>query len=48
VYGHHSPEFQRDVAERMSGQNRDRNTVNKRGQATLDTTKIINISGGTK
>jgi integrase len=48
VYGHHSPEFQRDVAERMSGQNRDRNTVNKRGQAGFDVTKIINISGGNK
>jgi len=48
VYGHHSPEFQRDVAERMSGQNRDRNTVNKRGQTGSDTAKIINISGVTK
>jgi integrase len=48
VYGHHHPDFQSDVAARMSGQNRDRNTVNKRGQAATDTTKIINISGGTK
>ncbi len=48
VYGHHHPDFQRDVAEGMSGQNRDRNTVNKRGQAATDTTKIINISGGNK
>jgi integrase len=31
VYGHHHPDFQADVAERMSGQKRDRNTVNKRG-----------------
>jgi integrase len=30
VYGHHHPDFQADVAERISGQNRDRNTVNKR------------------
>ena len=30
VYGHHHPDYQADVAERMSGQNRDRNTVNKR------------------
>jgi integrase len=30
VYGHHHPDFQADVAERMSGQNRDRNAVNKR------------------
>ena len=51
VYGHHHLDFQREAAEavtRSPGQNRDRNTVNKRGQATLDTTKIINISGGTK
>lgn len=48
VYGHHHEEFQRDVAERMSGQNRDRNTVNKRGQNASNTTKIINISGGGK
>jgi integrase len=48
VYGHHHPDFQRDAAEKMSGQNRDRNTVNKRGQSAPDTTKIINISGGSK
>ena len=31
VYWHHHPDFQRDVAERMStGTNRDRNSVNKR------------------
>jgi integrase len=48
VYGHHHPDFQRDVAERMSGQNRDRNTVNKRGQTATDATKIINISGANK
>ena len=48
VYGHHHPDFQRDAAEKMSGQNRDRNTVNKRGQSAPDTTKIINISGGRK
>jgi integrase len=48
VYGHHHPDFQSDVAARMSGQNRDRNTVNKRGQTTTETTKIINITGGSK
>jgi integrase len=48
VYGHHHPDFQSDVAARMSGQNRDRNTVNKRGQAATDTTKIINFTGGRK
>jgi integrase len=44
VYGHHHPDFQRDVAERMSGQKRDRNTVNKNGQAPTNDAKIINIS----
>jgi integrase len=48
VYGHHHPDFQSDVAERMSGQNRDRNPVNKRGQTATETTKIINISGANK
>ena len=52
VYGHHHPDFQRDVAERMSarvpGQNRDRNTVNKRGQTESGVTKIIDISRGGK
>ncbi|WP_424616723.1 site-specific integrase [Bradyrhizobium sp.] len=48
VYGHHHPDFQHDVADGMSGQNRDRNTVNKRGQPASDTTKIINFSGGSE
>ena len=48
VYGHHHPDFQWDVAERMSGQNRDRNTVNKSGQTATDASKIINITGGNK
>jgi integrase len=48
TYGHHHPDFQHDVAEGMSGQNRDRNTVNKRGHGTTDTAKIINISGDYK
>jgi integrase len=44
VYGHHHPDFQRDVAERMSGQKRDRNTVNKRARSATDDAKIINLS----
>jgi integrase len=48
VYGHHHPDFQSDVAERMSGQNRDRNTVNKRASATMNVTKNANYSRGTK
>jgi hypothetical protein len=45
VYGHHHPDFQADVAERLSGQKRDRNTVNKRARLATDDAKIINISG---
>jgi integrase len=48
TYGHHHPDFQADVAERMSGQNRDRNTVNKRGLSTVSMTKNIDLSGGAK
>jgi integrase len=44
VYGHHHPDFQREVAEKVSGQKRDRNNVNKRGQTSPDATKIIDIS----
>ena len=36
--------FQADVAERMSGQNRDRNTVNKRRLTTSNVTKTIDFS----
>ena len=48
VYGHHHPDFQRDVAERMSGQNRDRNTVNKRASEAMNVTKNANYSRGAK
>jgi hypothetical protein len=48
VYGHHHPDFQQDVAERMSGQRRDRNTMNKSGQTATDTPRIINISGANR
>jgi hypothetical protein len=48
VYGHHHPDFQADVAERMSGQNRDRNTMNKRGLSSRNTTKNTVYSGGSK
>jgi integrase len=48
VYGHHHPDFQREVAEKVSGQKRDRNTVNKRGRASPSATKIIDIARGNK
>jgi len=39
VYGHHHPDFQEDVAAKVAGQYRDRNTVNKRGFTLLKSTK---------
>lgn len=48
VYGHHHPDFQHDVAERMSGQNRDRNPVNKSALVATNTTKKANNSRGAK
>jgi hypothetical protein len=48
VYGHHHPDFQSDVAARMSGQNRDRNPVNKTAQVTVNEAKNTNYSRGTK
>jgi integrase len=44
VYGHHHPDFQREVAEKVSGQKRDRNAVNKRGYESPNAAKIIDIS----
>ncbi len=48
VYGHHHPDFQSDVAARISGQNRDRKPVNKTAQVTMNETKNTNNSRGTK
>ena len=42
VYGHHHPDFQEKAAENLAGQNRDRNTVNKRGFTTINATKKAN------
>lgn len=44
VYGHHHPDFQSDVAARMSGQSRDRNPVNKTAQRSTNETKSANYS----
>jgi integrase len=44
VYGHHHPDFQSDVAEKMSGQKRDRNPVNKQRQDGINETKSANNS----
>jgi integrase len=48
VYGHHHPDFQSDVADKMSGQNRDRNPVNKPRQKAMNVTKNANNSRGAK
>lgn len=48
VYGHHHPDYQHDVADKMSGQDRDRNTVNKRASATMNGTKNANYSRGAR
>ena len=44
VYGHHHPSYQVEAAEALSGQKRDRNAVNKKAQASLSETKIIELS----
>jgi integrase len=44
VYGHHHPDFQADVAQKVAGQKRDRYPVNKSGQSRTNATKMINIS----
>jgi integrase len=47
VYGHHHPDFQVDAAEKLAGQFRDRNTVNKAAQTRTNVTKtIVNSKGG--
>jgi integrase len=47
VYGHHHPDFQLDVAVKMSGQKRDSYPVNKRAQMQSNEAKIVNISRST-
>lgn len=44
VYGHHHPDFQADVAQKVAGQKRDRYPVNKSRQARTSAAKIIKIS----
>ena len=48
VYGHHHPDFQSDVADKMSGQKRDRNPVNKPAQKATNMTKTVIDSRGGK
>jgi hypothetical protein len=54
IYGHHHPDYQADAAEaatrpnRFVGQKWDRNTVNKRGRTSANSTKIAVVSGSAK
>ena len=41
VYGHHHPDFQQDAVERLAGQFRDRNAVNKAAQTRANVTKTL-------
>jgi len=42
TYGHHHPDFQREAAEALGGQNGERNTVNKKRR---NATNVTNIAG---
>jgi integrase len=44
TYGHHHPDFQREAAEALGGQNGDRNNVNKRRRAAPNVTNIAGFS----
>jgi integrase len=48
VYGHHHPDFQVDVAARLSGQKRDRYPVNRTAHSRTNEAKIVNISRSVK
>jgi integrase len=44
TYGHHHPDFQREAAEALGGQNGERNNVNKRRRAAPNVTNITEFS----
>jgi hypothetical protein len=44
TYGHHHPEYQREAAEALGGQNGERNPVNKTRRNTTNLTKITAFS----
>jgi integrase len=44
TYGHHHPDFQREAAEALGGQNGERNTVNKRRHTAPNVTNIAGFS----
>jgi len=44
TYGHHHPDFQREAAEALGGQNGERNTVNKKRRDTMNVANIAEFS----
>jgi integrase len=44
TYGHHHPDFQREAAEALGGQNGERNTVNKKRHNATSVTNIAEFS----
>jgi integrase len=44
TYGHHHPDFQREAAEALGGQNGERNTVNKKRRNATNVTNIAEFS----
>jgi integrase len=44
TYGHHHPDFQREAAEALGGQNGERNTVNKKRRNATNITNIAEFS----
>src|SRR5262249_33602257 len=44
TYGHHHPDFQREAAEALGGQNGERNTVNKKRRKATNVTNIAEFS----
>jgi integrase len=47
TYGHHHPDYQREAAEALGGQNGGRNTVNKKRRKASNVTNIVGISKDT-
>jgi integrase len=44
TYGHHHPDYQREAAEALGGQNGERNSVNKKRQSSSNVAKIAEYS----
>jgi integrase len=48
TYGHHHPDYQREAAEALGGQNGGRNSVNKTRRAASNVTAIVDFPKGTR